>query len=75
MKNLSIWIITLIALIVFLVGIFYYEILGAVVNVAVFIEIATFNLASRFTKRLELSIRLVFEDNTVSKKKNAVHLF
>jgi len=37
MKNLSIWIITLIALIVFLVGIFYYEILGAVVNVAVFI--------------------------------------
>ena len=37
MKNLSIWIITLIALIVFLVGIFYYEILGAVVNAVAFI--------------------------------------
>ena len=37
MKHLSIWIITLIALIVFLIGIFYYEILGAIVNVAAFI--------------------------------------
>ena len=37
MKNLSIWIITLIAVIVFLVGIFYYEILGAVVNATAFI--------------------------------------
>ena len=37
MKNLSIWIITILAAITFLVGIFYYEILGAVVNAAAFI--------------------------------------
>ncbi|MDP2672188.1 MAG: hypothetical protein Q8O84_00045 [Nanoarchaeota archaeon] len=37
MKNLSIWIITLIAVIVLLVGIFSYGILGAVVNAAAFI--------------------------------------
>ena len=37
MKNLSIWIITILAAITFLVGIFYYEILGAVVNAVAFI--------------------------------------
>ncbi len=36
-KNLSIWIIALIAVIIFLIGIFYYEILGAVVNPFAFI--------------------------------------
>ena len=37
MKNLSIWIITILTTIVFLVGIFYYEILGAVVNPFAFV--------------------------------------
>ena len=37
MKNLSIWIITILTTIVFLVGIFYYEILGAVVNLFAFV--------------------------------------
>ena len=36
-KNIEIWIIALLVLAVFLVGIFYYEILGAIVNVTAFI--------------------------------------
>ena len=36
-KNIEIWIIALLVLVVFLVGIFYYEILGTIVNVTAFI--------------------------------------
>ena len=36
-KNIEIWVIALLVLVVFLVGIFYYEILGAIVNVVAFI--------------------------------------
>ena len=61
MKNLSIWIITLVAVIVFLVGIFYYEILGAVVNAPAFIVSLTIII-------LALILLIIFSQQNNKKK-------
>ena len=61
MKNLEIWGITLIAVIIFLVGIFYYGILEAVVNVVAFIISLTIII-------LALILLIIFSQQNNKKK-------